>query len=402
MKPFDSSTPVLLLGCQLGALGAMRSLGRLGIRVYGLDSDQKAPALKSRYCAGRFIMSIDVEQPNELIENLLEISAEIGKKSILIATTDETAVFVAQYSEKLGEKFIYPKNDVAIVKELMNKKDLFGLARRVNVPTPHTEFPESIDDVRKYIKDAKFPLVLKGILGNRLQSRTAKKMVIVETPDELIKEYTLLEDSDQPNLMLQEYIPGDDAQVWIFNGYFDSESECLNPFTGHKIRQYPVHVGCASLGICKWNKEVSDITIKFMKDINYRGILDIGYRLDPRDGKYKLLDPNPRMGQAFRIFVSPQGNDVIRDLYRDLTGQKREQVGGTEGRRWVIEDFDLISSFDYFREGTLSFGNWVSSFRRVEEFAWFDWDDPIPFLRMLYSFIGLQLKKLPSRFRARL
>jgi predicted ATP-grasp superfamily ATP-dependent carboligase len=120
-----------------------------------------------------------------------------------------------------------------------------------------------------------------------------------------------------------------------------------------------------------------------MYKIGYRGILDIGYRLDPRDGLYKVLDINPRVGQAFRIFVGENGMDVVRALYLDLTGQEIYPIIPREGRRWVIEDSDFISSLHYYQENTLTFGNWLSSFKGLEEGAWFHWKDPFPFLKMI-------------------
>jgi predicted ATP-grasp superfamily ATP-dependent carboligase len=126
------------------------------------------------------------------------------------------------------------------------------------------------------------------------------------------------------------------------------------------------------------------MTTSFMKAIGYRGILDIGYRKDPRDGQYKVLDINPRVGQAFRMFVSENNLDVVRALYLDLTGQPIQDLSTPrEGRRWMIEDYDLTSTFDYFCEGTLSFVDWMKSIRRVEEAAWFSVRDPMPFLFML-------------------
>jgi predicted ATP-grasp superfamily ATP-dependent carboligase len=192
-----------------------------------------------------------------------------------------------------------------------------------------------------------------------------------------------MEDPEMPNLMLQEYIPGDDDQIYIFNGYFDRQSRCLASFTGHKIRQFPVHTGCASLGVCRTNEEVARTTIRFMKAIGYQGILDIGYRYDHRDGQYKVLDANPRVGQAFRLFVAENDMDVVRSLYLDLTGQAQLAIVPREGRRWLIEDFDLISTLHYFQEGTLGFGEWLRSFKGVEESAWFSWSDPRPFAGML-------------------
>ena len=224
--------------------------------------------------------------------------------------------------------------------------------------------------------------MVKGILGNLLALRTGVKMAIVHTPEELIETYKRLEDPASPNLMFQEYIPGGDDQIYIFNGYFNEGSECLAAFTGHKIRQFPVHVGCSSLGICKWNKDVADITTRFMKAVGYKGILDIGYRFDARDGQYKVLDINPRIGQAFRLFLSNNGMDVARALYQDLTGQKTLPIKPREGRKWIIEDFDVVSSYHYYKEGSLTFGSWLKSFRGVEEGAWFSVRDPLPFLIM--------------------
>jgi predicted ATP-grasp superfamily ATP-dependent carboligase len=264
------------------------------------------------------------------------------------------------------------------------------------VPVPHTEFPQTEDDVRRLAEQVSYPILLKGIIGTRLLERTGRKMQFAHSPEELLRLYREMEDPEHPNIMLQEVIPGGDDQVYIFNGYFDRESECLNPYTGHKLRQYPVHRGCASLGICRTNEEVSRLTRSFMKALGYRGILDIGYRLDPRDGKYKVLDVNPRIGQAFRIFVGTRNEDVARDMYLDLTGQPRERSTPREGRRWVIEDFDFLAMYDYRREGKLTFRSWLGSFGDLEECAWWWWRDPLPFLLRMASFLSTQL---PRRIR---
>ncbi|MEK6791119.1 MAG: hypothetical protein AABY45_05390 [Deltaproteobacteria bacterium] len=382
MKIHDTSTPVVLINCKLAALGVMRSLGSLGVTTYGVDADSGSPAMLSRYCADRFQMSLTAENNSAFLEYLMNIGARLGRRAILIPTSDETSVFVAEHAETLIRHYIFPQNKPELVTALMHKKDMYYLAKHHNVPTACTEFPKSLSDVQTYVRKAVFPVMVKGILGNLLALRTGVKMAIVHTPEELIETYKRLEDPASPNLMFQEYIPGGDDQIYIFNGYFNEGSECLAAFTGHKIRQFPVHVGCSSLGICKWNKDVADITTRFMKAVGYKGILDIGYRFDARDGQYKVLDINPRIGQAFRLFLSNNGMDVARALYQDLTGQKTLPIKPREGRKWIIEDFDVVSSYHYYKEGSLTFGSWLKSFRGVEEGAWFSVRDPLPFLIM--------------------
>jgi predicted ATP-grasp superfamily ATP-dependent carboligase len=220
--------------------------------------------------------------------------------------------------------------------------------------------------------------MVKETAGGRLRARAGASKFIVQTPDELRQLYAKAGDPTNPNLMIQEFIPGED---WMFDGYFDRESRCLFGMTGKKIRRFPVYTGVTSLGICVPNETVMRTTAAFMQAIGYRGILDIGYRWDLRDGSYRVLDVNPRIGCTFRLFASG-GLDVARTLYLDLTGQAVPEAGPAIGRKWLVEDFDLISALQSWRAGNLSIRDWVRSFRGVRETACFALDDPLPFLLM--------------------
>ncbi|RJQ84717.1 MAG: hypothetical protein C4519_04470 [Desulfobacteraceae bacterium] len=388
----NTRTPVLLLGCKLGALAIMRSLGSQGVKVYGVDDDPQYPALRSRYLYRKYFKVYQAGASDRYLRFLIDVGKSMPAAAILIPTSDELSEFVAENRASLKPYFLFPDNSIDLVRGLASKKEMFGIASQVGVPTPQTLFPRNLADVIAYAKRIEFPVMLKGIYGNRLQEKTGLKMVIVPTYEELLKYYQLLEDPVEPNLMLQEYIPGGDDQIYIFNGYFNSDSECLIGYTGYKVRQFPIHVGCASMGECRWNEDVARITIDFMKRVGYRGILDIGYRFDPRDGRYKVLDVNPRVGQAFRIFVAQNGLDVVRALYLDMTGQNVPSTPSREGRRWIIEDYDVISSLHYHNEGNLSLYNWIKSFKKLEEAAWFNRNDPMPFVIVLRRFILRGLK----------
>src|SRR5215212_10373087 len=89
------------------------------------------------------------------------------------------------------------------------------------------------------------------------------------------------------------------------------------------------------------NDDVLDLTIRFLRSVGYRGIVDLGFRRDDRDGQYKLLDVNPRIGSSFRLFLDSNGVDVARALYLDMTGQPIPESRARVGRRWLVEDQDL-------------------------------------------------------------
>jgi D-aspartate ligase len=386
MTIHDTSTPVVVLRSHShGGLNIMKSLGPLGIDVYNVDPDRLAPAHYSRYCRERFIWDIEHAPDLSSLAFLALISSKIGRKAILIPTTDSTTRFVDRSRPALRDSFLVPEQPAGVVDALCSKKEMYFLARRFGIPTAECSFPESPSDVKSFLDRAQFPVLLKGIDGQRLWNRTRKKMFIVRNPDELIRTYCYAEDPASPNLMIQEYIPGGDDTIWMFNGYFDSDSECLVGFTGKKIRQCPIHTGSTSLGICLANQAVEQSTRRFMKVLGYRGILDIGYRYDARDGLYKVLDVNPRIGATFRLFVGANGMDVARALYLDLTGQPVVHSPAKEGRKWIVEDLDLASSCRYYREGGLTISQWVKSLRGVDEAAFLSLRDPLPTLFMLMN-----------------
>lgn len=400
----DTTTPVVVLSAKShGSLGIIRSLGRLGVPVIAVDSDPRGPASYSRYLRRRSVLDLAEASPDTLIEHLGKVGAAIGRPSVLIPTWDETAVVVAERREELAEWFLVPKQPRGLAPRLSDKRAMAALAIEHGVPTPNIVVPTDVDDAARFAETAVFPVMLKGIDGNRLYARTGRKMVLVHDPSELVTWFKALEDPEGPNVMLQEYIPGGDDTVWMFNGYFDEASEARLAITGQKLRQSPVYTGATSLGITRPNAEVEAMTRRWMKALGYRGILDIGYRFDARDGQYKVLDVNPRIGATFRLFLADSGLadgslDVARALYLDLTGQPIPEAQPRYGRKWMVEK-DLISSWRYHRDGRLTARGWLGSLRGIEEFGYLAKDDPRPFARLIADRIPWPGRRRPSMSR---
>jgi predicted ATP-grasp superfamily ATP-dependent carboligase len=370
---------VILRSGHHGGLGIVRSLGRLGVPVYCVDTDWWEPAFSSRYCRGRFILKIESEAAEESISRLLEIGQRVGGRPILIPTTDDAAAWVAEHAAALEAGYNFSRQDASLVRLLSDKGRMQDLAYRSGVPTAQAVVPRSQDDVEQFLETAVFPVMVKATDADRLRRRAGGTKFVIDTPRELLELYAKAGDPRSPNLLIQEFIPGDD---WMFDGYFDGDSQCLFGITGKKIRRFPANTGVTSLGVCLRNQTVEKTTTDFMKAIGYQGILDIGYRYDRRDGQYKVLDVNPRIGCTFRLFTATNGMDVARALYLNLTGQPVAPSQAAEGRKWIVEDFDLFSAIRSRRDGVLELKNWFRSLRGVDEAACFALDDPLPFLMM--------------------
>lgn len=388
----DASVPVVVIAPGYHGHGIARSLGRLGVPMYGVHADRRSPAGRSRYWRENFFWNIAKAAPEKTVEWLLQLSRQVGSRPILIPTDDDSCLFVADHADVLTEAFLFPDQPAGLTRKLSNKKQMYYLCKKFGIPAAETSFPQNRDDVIEFSKSATFPIMLKGIDTLALRRRTGVKMVVVEDVETLLKRYEEMETPEAPNLMLQEYLPGT-HRVWMFDGYFNEESECLFGHTANMIRQYPAYTGVTSLGVCCANDTVARQTRKFMAAIGYRGPLDIGYKYDERTEQYKTIDINPRIGMTFRLLVDSIGMDVARSLYLDLTGQPVLTGEPREGRKWVVENFDLVSSPSYCRHGGLGIRGWIGSYRGVEEASWFARDDLAPFFSMGWRSLQWALEK---------
>ncbi len=230
----------------------------------------------------------------------------------------------------------------------------------------------------QFVRTATFPVVMKP--ADSFLPKIAAK-AILHNAAELLEAYDAAAEAGLADVVLQDYIPGDARSVWMSNAYFGAGSECKAIFTGQKLRQVS-ETGIASLGICLPNEIVERQTREFMQALGYEGVLDVGYRYDPRDGQYKVLDVNPRIGGAFRLFVGTNGMDVVRACYMDLTGQSVPSSVPAYGRKWMLEE-DFTSALSDFRARKLTVKTWLHSLRGVKETHWFALDDPLPILHWL-------------------
>lgn len=201
--------------------------------------------------------------------------------------------------------------------------------------------------------------------------------------------------------MFQEYISPAYGEDWFYHGYRNTRSGCCVGFTGRKLRSYPPFAGPTTLGKAVLNEPLREQAEALLASLSYCGIMDLDYRLDKRDGQYKLVDFNPRIGAQFRLFEDKAGVDVARALYLDLTGKNVCGCEPIAGRTFIAEFHGFAARPRYLRQGGLTFHEWGPSHKEIRELAWFCTDDPLPFLmmciRLLLRVVERMLRMRPAR-----
>jgi predicted ATP-grasp superfamily ATP-dependent carboligase len=376
-----------------GAVGIIRSLGRMGVPVYGIVEDRFTPAAVSRYLTGAFIWDTRDLDARRFLEGMATIGERLNRPTIVIPTDDMAAILIAEQAEALQQWFILPQQPAMLPRTLANKRELYLLCKRMGAACPDSVFPSSIEDVREFVEHASFPVVVKAAESWLLQEgeRTTS---IAWTAEQACAIYRTTEQQKAVHLIFQEYIPPAYGEDWFYHGYRNVRSDCCIGFTGRKLRSYPPFAGPTTLGKAVVNDPLRQQVEALLQAISYSGIMDLDYRFDKRDGQYKLVDFNPRIGAQFRLFEDSTGVDVARALYLDLTKRRIPRSGPITGRTFIAEFHDIAASIGYFRQGGLTVREWRQSLVGAREFAWFSWDDPLPVLMMCFRLLARVLERV--------
>ena len=398
---FDTTVPVVTLQQTPNAFGhgrvaAARSLGTVGVPVYSVFDDRWGPTVVSRYSRGGLIRPRPATD-EEWVQNLRALSRRVGNRPVLIPIGDEDVFFLERCRDALADAYRFPPQPPGLVDRTADKRAMNALCTELEIATPAAAFPADEADAVAMAHELGFPAVLKQIDASLPGRQKGLRVLIAGDESALRSGFRLMESSLQPNVMVQEYIPGDSKSVWMMNAYFGEGSRCFLPFTGQKLRQYPPNSGATTLGICSRNETVERATRELAEAVGYRGIIDIGWRYDSRDDSYKLLDLNPRLGATFRLFVGTRGMDVLRALHLDMTGRPIPDDQLVEGRRWITELHDLRTSARLIRSGELSVRDWARSLAGVAEASWFAPQDPLPAAALVARVVGVATKRALRR-----
>ncbi|WP_456236754.1 hypothetical protein [Actinomadura soli] len=250
MPSYDTDVPALVLkvgdyALHHGGLAVVRTLGRVGVPVYAVTEDRFTPAALSRYTTGRFVWRTGGQEryQRQLLAGLHEVAERIGRPAVLIPTDDHAALFVSDHAGALKDRFLFARQPPGLVRAVTDKAELQARCRALGSAVPAGTVVERADELAAFAETAAFPVVVKQAAPFLFDDgRRATSTRIVRDRRELLRMEV------RSRLLLQEHIPSEHAEDWLFHGYCDASSECLIAFTGRKLRSWPAGAGETAFG----------------------------------------------------------------------------------------------------------------------------------------------------------
>jgi D-aspartate ligase len=380
----------LVVGGDHPGLGVARSLGRRGIPVYILE-DQHSISRFSRY-ANRVIRVKDLRDERKTVDAVLEAGRKFGLKDwVLFPTRDETVAAFSRYRTELAQMFRVTTPDWNTVQWAWDKNKTYEMALKLQIPSPQTWNLKSRDELSTL--HSKLPLAIKPAIKENFFYATGAKAWRADTVESL---HFLFDKAAQQikleEIMIQEIIPGDGQHQFSYCAFF-RDGRAHSSLVARRERQHPREFGRAATYVESIDlPAIEELSERFLKAIDYYGLVEMEYKQDPRDGQYKLLDVNARTW-GFHSLGFPAGVDFPYLLFADQVGEKIERCRGTAGIGWLRLLTDLPSTFSGMLQGKVKWSSFVSSMRRTRIESVFCKEDPLPSLAEMVLIPYLFAKK---------
>jgi D-aspartate ligase len=372
----DDGLGALVLGVDdIIGLGVVRSLGRRRIPVWVL-SRGRSSAATSRFA--RRLPWPEVDEA-EQVASLLDLGRRHRlDRWAIFPSDDEAAALLARHHEALSGCFRLTTPPWEILRWAYDKRLTHQLAADAGVDQPWTRCPR--DRAELVTLDCPFPVMLKPAVKVGANSFTRARAWRVDGREELLARYDEACALVSPDLILvQELIPGDGEGQFLC-GALCANGNPLVSIATRRTRHYPLDLGRSSAYVETVDRpEIEDATRRLLAALRYTGLAFAEFRHDPRDGRYKVIDVNPRPWVSHTL-GRRAGVDFAYLLWRLVQGESVPQVHAQTGVGWVRMLVDLPAVAQAIMRGQLTPGAYLRSLRRPLEFSVFAADDPLPVL----------------------
>jgi predicted ATP-grasp superfamily ATP-dependent carboligase len=352
----DPVHPAVVFTVSPTGLAVARSLAPRGVVVYGVDENRREIGHYSRWFRRDPRIAYGAPGP-ELLSALVDFGARQSVPPVIFLGGDAYIEFVAENHETLRKYFVLADSMRPEVNSVfLNKSTFYERCRSLGVAMPRTFFPKDESDARLAAEELRYPAIVKPTMGHLFRTHLkGEKLVEVDGPDALLTWWRRLRDWGGESV-LQEVIPGPEANIFVGAVYSDAKLEVRSLFTARKSRQYPPMYGSGSYMEACWSQEIADLSADLVKRLQFSGVCGTEFKWDERDREWKLIEINPRPTLWYSL-PRAAGVDVVWDAYCDLVGKPNPvHVHCQDDRvRWQLLVRDLVSARHFYREGELGF-----------------------------------------------
>ena len=369
--------------------GVVRSLAPYGIPIVAFQKDLSVPESKSRLCD----QVITFDDDEELLQKLIGFAKQNSQKPVLFITSDTYVKFFIKFRTILEDIFRIHYPDSEVVHLLLSKSKFIDYAKDNNLCIPKSFKIQSLNDLEKKDHEIVFPAIVKPYdKSQRWLSAKLDKAFLIHRRDDLFKLYKRIMEIET-NVLVQEWIPGQDSNVEYCLTYFNDKSECLASFTGTKIRQWPVGTGSTASTKPTENKWIRSQTIDMFKKLRYRGFGSVEFKRHATNGLYYITEPTVGRPNQQSYVATVNGVNIPLIAYESLTGLVFNGFNPRSTPVTYIDEWgDLASCLVHLKRSEIRISDYINSIRGKRAYRFLNKRDPIVFVFSFSKAVAYSLK----------
>jgi D-aspartate ligase len=364
----------VIVGGAHGTLGLIRSLGRRGIPVWLLTSDHPI-AKYSRYATRSFTWA--GPHHDGAVGFMLDLARRHRLDGwVLMAAGDAEMQLISKHHAELASIFRVTVPPWDIARWAYDKRLTYQRAASLGIDYPLSYHPRDLQDVA--LLDCRFPVVLKPTVHEHRNEFTNAKAWRCDDRASLLSRYEAAAGLvGAQGIALQELIPGGGETQFSYAAVWDRGSPVAS-LIARRTRQYPVDFGITSTFVETVERpEIEEAAGLFLRSLNYSGLVEVEFKYDKRDRRYKLLDVNAR-AWTWNALGSIAGVDFAHVLWQVAVGEPIGPVHSHADAAWMHASRDIVAACHGMLAGTLSPVGYLRDWQKPLVFAAFAKDDPLP------------------------
>jgi len=322
----------VLLGSDQNVYGMARSFHM----EYGCVSEAigrgALPATSDSKIVKVVISEPDLEDDEVFVKTLVGYAREKAKGEdagvplLLVSCGDNYTKLLARNGDRIKDYFRFVCPTEEIYDRLSIKENFYQVCRENGFDFPRTEVC-TYENRAELELPFDFPVVVKPSNSVAYWNCTfpgKKKVFVIKSAEELKAVLEAIYSSSyKDDIILQEFIPGEDNMMRVVNCYC-----AKNDTTGNRVRLFAVGnvlleehtaqgIGSYAAIIPGKDDGLKKRITDFLNAVGYTGFINIDIKLDRRDGKYKFFEMNLRQGRS-SFFVTAAGCNLAKFLVDDL------------------------------------------------------------------------------------
>lgn len=302
---------LLIEGRARQVLPMSKALRKMGCEVTTYNISKLDPGYASKYPHRKLISYFN---PKDFEGTYEAIISELKNYhyDIVIPMNDEAAIILAQNKKEVERYTHVHVNDWDIFQMASDKLKTMEVCMNNNIPCPKT-----YQDLATLLSDGDglhYPVVCKPRTGC-----AAVGFHLAYDVDDLKNYYQKATEKYGPCL-IQEYIPQDGLQ-YKAELYIDRNGILKGACVFAKVRWYPIDGGSSTLNETVTRPDIVAGCQKLLQEIGWRGYADIDLIEDPRDGKAKIMEINPRITGSVKICFEA-GVNFAQMIIDDFLGKE--------------------------------------------------------------------------------